>query len=63
MNNISRSQEKIHYKMCNNQSCCPILSEIEDNKFTITDDYEGKVLLTRDELKLLKTFLNDNLKD
>jgi hypothetical protein len=33
------------------------LTEIEDNKFTITDDYEGKVVLTKDELSLLKKFL------
>lgn len=54
---------KLKYKMCANKSCCPVLTEIEDNKFTITDDYDGKVLLTKEELDLLKKFLNENLKD
>jgi hypothetical protein len=56
-------KEKLSYKMCANKSCCPVLTEIEDNKFTITDDYDGKVLLTKEELDLLKKFLNENLKD
>jgi hypothetical protein len=55
--------EKIKYTMCSNNSCCPVLSEIDDNKFIITDDYEGQVVITKDELKLLRNFLNDNLKD
>jgi hypothetical protein len=55
--------EKIKYTMCSNNSCCPVLSEIDDNKFIITDDYEGQVVITKDELKLLRTFLNNNLKD
>lgn len=54
-------KEKLRYVMCSGKTCCPILTEIEDNKFTITDDYEGKVLLTRDELNLLKNFLDKNL--
>jgi hypothetical protein len=40
-------------------SCCPVLTEVEDNKFTITDDYNGKVVLTKEELSLLKNFLAD----
>jgi hypothetical protein len=56
-------QEKIKYTMCSNNSCCPVLTELDDNKFMITDDYEGQVVITKDELKLLKGFLNENLKD
>lgn len=56
-------QEKIKYTMCSNNSCCPVLTELDDNKFMITDDYEGEVVITKDELKLLKNFLNENLKD
>jgi hypothetical protein len=56
-------KKKLKYTMCSGKSCCPILTEIEDNKFTITDDYNGKVLLTKEELTLLKNFLKDNLKD
>ena len=53
-------QEKIKYTMCSNQSCCPVLEQVDDNKFTISDDYEGEVVLTKAELKLLKKFLNEN---
>jgi hypothetical protein len=56
-------KKKLKYTMCSGKSCCPILTEIEDNKFTITDDYNGKVLLTKEELTLLKNYLKDNLKD
>lgn len=57
-NNVSQASNKIKYTMCGRTgSCCPVLTEIEDNKFTITDDYEGKVVLTKDELSLLKKFL------
>jgi len=56
--NVSQSSSKIKYTMCGRTgSCCPVLTEIEDNKFTITDDYEGKVVLTKEELSLLKNFL------
>ena len=49
--------------MCSTGSCCPVLTEIENDKFTITDDFEGTVVLTKGELNLLKNFLNTNLKD
>ena len=54
-------KEKLKYTMCSGKSCCPVLTETEDNNFVITDDYDGKVLLTREELTLLKDFLNKNL--
>lgn len=56
-------QPKMYYKMCANKSCCPVIQEIEKDKFTITDDYDGKVVLTKDELTLLKNFLNSNLEE
>lgn len=56
-------KKKIKYTMCSGKSCCPVLTEIEDNKFIITDDYNGKVLLTKEELNLLKNFLKDNLEE
>lgn len=40
-------KKKLKYTMCSGKSCCPVLTEIEDNKFIITDDYNGKVLLTK----------------
>lgn len=63
MDNSKQSQEKIKYTMCSNRTCCPVLIETDDNNFTITDDYNGKVILTKEELILLKNFLKDNLKD
>jgi hypothetical protein len=57
-NNVPQATKKIKYTMCGRAgSCCPVLTEVEDNKFTITDDYQGKVVLTKEELSLLKNFL------
>lgn len=59
---MDNSTEKLKYVMCSGKSCCPVITEVENDTFVITDDYNGKVILTKDELNLLKTFLNDNLK-
>lgn len=61
MEKVTQTKQKIKYTMCGRSSsggCCPVLEEVEDSKFTIVDDYEGKVVLTKDELKLLKDYLN-----
>lgn len=63
MNTPNHDPKRMKYVMCGNKTCCPVLTEIEDNNFNITDDYNGKVLLTRSELVLLKNFLNEKLKD
>jgi hypothetical protein len=58
-NKVTQSSQKIKYTMCGrNGSCCPVLTEMDDNSFTITDDYNGSVKLTKDELILLKDFLS-----
>jgi hypothetical protein len=57
------NQQKIKYTMCSNKTCCPVLEQVEDSTFTITDDYNGKVILTKEELLLLKNFLKDNLEE
>jgi len=45
--------------MCANKTCCPVIQEAEDSgNYQITDDYGGKVKLTKEELKLLKDFLS-----
>ncbi len=57
--NLSKNQKKIKYTMCGRSgSCCPVLTEIENDSFTITDDFNGTVKLKREELLLLKDFLN-----
>jgi len=63
MSTSKQSQQKIKYTMCSNKTCCPVLTETDDNNFTITDDYNGKVLLTKAELVLLKNFLKNNLEE
>jgi hypothetical protein len=35
-------------------SCCPIVEKVNENEFTISDDYNGKVRLTKDEVQMLK---------
>jgi hypothetical protein len=51
--------KKLYYKMCANKTCCPVIQESEDSgNYQITDDYGGKVKLTKEELKLLKDFLS-----
>jgi hypothetical protein len=35
-------------------SCCPIVEKVNENEFTISDDYTGKVRLTKDEVQMLK---------
>lgn len=31
-------------------SCCPLLTKIADDEFHLTDDFGGKVTITKDEL-------------
>lgn len=40
------------FKLCTSGSCCPIVEVTEDN-ITISDDYNGKVTLTKAEAKML----------
>jgi len=60
MNITNIKQEKIKYTMCSGKTCCPVLEQVDDNKFIITDDYDGEISITKEELKLLKKFLNEN---
>jgi hypothetical protein len=43
--------------LCNKKSCCPILEKVSDDEFILTDDYKGKVKLTKDDLTELKKAL------
>jgi len=63
MDITNHRKEKIKFMLCGQNTCCPVLTEVDDNKFTLTDDYEGEVVLTKTELVILKNFLNDNIKD
>jgi hypothetical protein len=39
---------------CKAGSCCPIINKIEENRFEITDDFNGKVILTKEQFVMLK---------
>jgi len=39
---------------------CPTIKKSEDGNFIITDDYEGSVRLTSDEMEMLRDALNEN---
>jgi len=41
-------------RLCRAGSCCPIVEKVNENEFTISDDYKGKVRLTKDEVQMLK---------
>ena len=46
--------------MCANKTCCPVLEKSEkQGQHQITDDYGRKVIITKEELALLKNFLKD----
>lgn len=40
--------------LCRPGSCCPIIEKVSDEEYNITDDYNGKVVITKDQLKMLK---------
>lgn len=41
-------------RLCRAGSCCPIVEKVSDNEYSITDDFEGKVKITKDQLSILK---------
>lgn len=45
-------------RLCRAGSCCPIVEKVNENEFTISDDYKGKVRLTKDEVQMLKDALD-----
>lgn len=45
-------------RLCRAGSCCPIVEKVNENEFTISDDYNGKVRLTKDEVQMLKDALD-----
>lgn len=39
--------------LCRRGSCCPVVEKMENDKFSIKDDYSGEVTLTSDEVGML----------
>lgn len=44
--------------LCRKGSCCPVVTKTESG-IEITDDYNGKVILTDDEVSMLVKHLSD----
>ena len=44
--------------LCNKKNCCPILEKVSEDEFVLTDDYKGKVRLTRDDMNELRKSLD-----
>lgn len=44
-------------RLCRNTQkggCCPIVEKINEKEFTISDDFNGKVKISKDEMQMLK---------
>lgn len=50
------------YTLCGRNSCCPVVTQINDDEFTITDDFGGSVKLTTEQVKLLQHVI-DHVQD
>jgi len=40
------------FKLCGESKCCPEVT-VEENQVIITDDFGGKVILTKEQTKIL----------
>lgn len=48
---LSTNQIKLCVK---GRSCCPIVEKVDEDTFTISDDYNGQVKLTKNEFVMLQ---------
>lgn len=49
----------IKSKLCGRgNTCCPEVEQTSESNFTITDDFGGKVSLTREEFFMLQDVIN-----
>jgi len=59
MGGSKEMQEPVRIKLCGVSGCCPEVEIHHDsNKVIITDDYGGKVTLTKEQWKEAKTKVN-----
>lgn len=40
-------------KLCRRGSCCPTIEKIEKDKYLVKDDFDGEVILERDEIEIM----------
>lgn len=50
MESLNQSERIV---LCRNGSCCPVLKRVSSDEFILTDDFDGKVTLTEDQLDIL----------
>lgn len=53
-------QEKKVTLLCGKNDCCPIIT-VAKKEVTITDDFNGKATLTREQFDILKTKIKEEL--
>lgn len=39
-------------------TCCPVVEQVSDQEYTITDDFGGSVRITREQLALMQTVVD-----
>jgi len=42
-------------KLCCRKGSCPIVERVSEEEFTISDDYNGKVRITKEQMGILKS--------
>lgn len=52
MESLNQSERIVLCKR--NSSCCPTIDRVNPDTFIISDDYNGKVQLTKDQFEMLK---------
>ena len=53
-------QKKLKLVLCAGQRCCPVLEQVDDKTFQLSDDFGGKVILEKEQIALLKEMLNEH---
>lgn len=48
-----------NYTLCGrNGSCCPVVEQVDDDTYRVTDDHGGSVLLTNEQVCLMQTVID-----
>lgn len=45
-------------KLCR-RGCCPTIEKIEEDKYLVKDDFDGEVILKRDEIEIMYASLEE----
>ena len=56
---MTQQTEKFKYTLCGRPgTCCPVVEQISEDVFTITDDFGGKVQITKEQMSLMQPVLD-----